>query len=352
MNKINYEHIYVLGVDGGGTSTVADLADIAGRTLGRGRAGASNAKAVGLEAAERALVEAISGAFAQAGLERRVVAAVCLGPAGFDRPEDRQILEQWNQEHQWGENLILRNDGELVIAAGIPSGSGIGVIAGTGSIAVGILRDESGRVLKRTRAGGWGHVLGDEGSAYGVAVAALRLTARRCDGRSPIPSGGDPLTNRILNALGIDQPSGMIGRVYGGDLDRSAIAALAPEVVAAVEDGDEAAGREILDRAGIELAETAFAVAANLGLIDRSRFVVDPDRNNINTNINTHQSATPLALAGGFLLSTPRVRRALIDRLAELGLAVDPREVPEPVVGAVRIALEAIDPSRSNFKKS
>lgn len=350
MNIKDSEQIHVLGVDGGGTSTIAHLADGAGRTLGRGRAGASNAKAVGLKAAERALVEAISGAFAEAGITPRIVAAACLGLAGFGRPEDQQILDQWNQKHQWSENIILCNDGELVIAAGTPGGSGIGVIAGTGSIAVGIARDESGRVLKRARAGGWGHVLGDEGSAYGAAVAALRLTARRCDGRSPIPAAGDPLTKRILSALGIDQPSEMIGRVYGGDLDRSAIAALAPEVVAAVEEGDEDAGREILDRAGSDLAETAFAVAANIGLIDRSRIVVDPDCKNINSK--THQGAIPLALAGGFLLATHRVRRALIDRLAELGLAVDPRDVPEPVVGAVRIALEAVDPSRFQSKQS
>jgi N-acetylglucosamine kinase-like BadF-type ATPase len=366
MNKKYTKHVYVLGVDGGGTSTVARLADGGGRILGAGRAGASNAKAVGWDAASRALAGAISAAFADAGVERSSVAAACLGLAGFDRPEDRRILDQWNQENQWCENLIVRNDGELVIAAGTPSGSGIGVIAGTGSIAVGILRDDSGRVIKRTRAGGWGHVFGDEGSAYGVAIAALRLTARRADGRSAIPAAGDPLTKRILNALNIDQPSGIIGRVYGGELDRSALAALAPDVVAAVEEGDEEAGREILDRAGRDLGETAAAVAANLGLFESEnsalrlgaeRAAVDANPVPIDGERRFDESACmnrtsfkdffrgpiPLALAGGFLLATPRVRRALIERLVELGIAVDPREVPEPVVGAVRIALDAID---------
>ena len=85
----------LLGVDGGGTSTEAWLAEPGGAVLGRGASGPSNAKAVGLEAARRALEAAIRAAFDDAGIEPAPVDAACLGLAGFDRPDDRAILAGW-----------------------------------------------------------------------------------------------------------------------------------------------------------------------------------------------------------------------------------------------------------------
>ena len=114
------------------------------------------------------------------GSIRAPVDVVCFGLAGFDRPDDRQLLAGWADQARWGNRLVMVNDGDLVVAAGTPAGWGVGVIAGTGSIAVG--RAPDGRTA---RAGGWGHLIGDEGSAYGVVLDALRLVARRWDGREP-----------------------------------------------------------------------------------------------------------------------------------------------------------------------
>ena len=80
----------------------------------------------------------------------------------------------------------------MVIAAGTTEGWGVGVIAGTGSIAVGRTKDG-----QTARAGGWGHLIGDEGSAYSVVLDALRLVARRADGRDTQVVGRDPLTERM-----------------------------------------------------------------------------------------------------------------------------------------------------------
>ena len=88
----------LLGVDGGGTATEAWLAEPGLRVIGRGTSGPSNAKAVGLDAAARALDAAIGAAFRDAGLEPAPVAAACLGLAGFDRPDDRRILIGWADE--------------------------------------------------------------------------------------------------------------------------------------------------------------------------------------------------------------------------------------------------------------
>ena len=184
-----------LGVDGGGTSTIAWLGTSGSRVLGRGKAGPSNAKAVGEEVAHRALTWAISAAFADADLPPEPAAFACFGLAGFDRPDDKKLLARWVEKAQWAERSSFVTDGDLVVAAGTPAGYGIGVIAGTGSIAVGTAPDG-----RKARAGGWGHLIGDEGSAYRVVLDALRIVVRRHDGREPRREAPDALTDGLCAA--------------------------------------------------------------------------------------------------------------------------------------------------------
>ncbi|MCA1686725.1 MAG: N-acetylglucosamine kinase, partial [Planctomycetia bacterium] len=248
----------LLGVDGGGTSTVAWLASPGGRVLGRGTSGPSNAKAVGPSPARGALERAIAGAFADARLARVPASSACLGVAGFGRPEDHALLRAWSEELGWSTALLPVTDGDLVVAAGTPQGWGIGVIAGTGSIVVG--RAAGGRTA---RAGGWGHLIGDEGSAYAVVLDALRLVVRRADGRDPKPAGDDPLTRRLCLALNAASPPGIVAALYDSAFDRTRIAALAPEVLAAA--GEEPALTDLLlVPAGAALAWQARAVARAL----------------------------------------------------------------------------------------
>lgn len=310
---------WLLGIDGGGSSTTAWLADATGKVLGRGSAGPSNVKAVGVPVGLEALRVAASGAIAEAGIGQEPIAVACLGLAGFDRPEDRQLLQNWNAETIRANRLVLVNDGDLVIAAGTPEGWGIGLIAGTGSIAVG--RAADGRT---TRAGGWGHLLGDEGSAYAVALAGLRLTARRADGRVPGLDREDRLTEPICKAVGVSEPAGLITAVYGRPMDRAAIAALAPMVVEAAERGDRSADA-ILHVAALDLAAMVEAVARSLGLAEDGQL--------------------PVGLAGGFLLGCPRIRRRLLDDLAgrRPGRPVEARDVPEPAAGAITLARRELE---------
>src|SRR5262249_56331240 len=111
---------------GGGAWAGAWLARAGLRILGRGSAGPANAKAIGLEAARRALDAAILAAFDAAGLVPAPVDVACLGLAGFDRPEDRRILAGWDDEARWADRLGLVNDGDLVGAGGGPRGGGGG----------------------------------------------------------------------------------------------------------------------------------------------------------------------------------------------------------------------------------
>ena len=247
------------------------------------------------------------------------VDVACLGLAGFDQPGDLQILACWAEEAHWAHRLVSTNDGDLVIAAGTPEDWGVGVIAGTGSIAVG--RTPDGRTA---RAGGWGYLIGDEGSAYAVVLDALRLVARRADGREPLPGGRDLLTERLCAALGVIQPSEIVATIYTPDFDHSRMASLAPEVVAACVACPEAA-RRLLAPAGGALAEMVVAVARSLGWLS---------------------GVLPLAVAGGFLLSATAVLQAMTAGLTQQGYQPAVTLVPDPVRGAVLLAARALAAER------
>lgn len=294
-----------LGIDGGGTQTTAMLAQ-GDQLLGRGSAGGSNLQAVGVSRALSALDLAIAEAFKNAGRARVTVGAICLGLAGADRGPEKQLLAEWAKTKHIAKSIRVTNDGALLLAAGTPEGWGIAVIAGTGSIAVG--RTSNGRFA---RSGGWGYLLGDEGSGYALAMDALNAVTRAADGRG----GATPLTDRFLAAMGLTKPQDIIAAVYRGSWDRAALAALAPIVLATAAEGDEIADC-IVDRQAGELAHVIAAVAKTLEL-----------------------SSFPLALAGGALLGSEYYRLKLTEILKVRSIKVDSVQlVPEPAWGAVRIA--------------
>ena len=303
----------VLGIDGGGTGTVVLLAARTHggwKALGRGESGPSNRQAVGTPAALAALDEATDRAFAAAGRERVQVRAACLGLAGAGRPGDQEIVREWATRANLAADVQVIEDAALLLAAGTPAGWGVAVVAGTGSMAY--ARGADGRTA---RAGGWGPLLGDEGSGYAIALAGLRAAARSADGRAQ-PT---PLTDRLLAAYGLTRPEELIGVVYRGG-DRAALAALAPVVLDAAEAGDPVAEDIVRDAAG-ELASAAAAAARQLNL----------------------GSAFPVALAGGLLVASPGYRDRFLAALTERGLTVGPVAlVTEPAEGAVRLALDRV----------
>ena len=297
----------LIGLDGGGSKTLALLADAEGRVIGRGGAGASNYQNIGATAAWVALDTAIAAAFADAGLEQSAVGAVGLGLAGVDRPEDRALFEGWAAGRFGGAPLVIANDAELVLAAGTPAGWGIALISGTGSIVFG--RSPHGEMA---RAGGWGHILGDEGSGYAIGVDALRTIMRAFDGRGAATA----LTEAVLAHWSLKTPPDLVGRVYRESDSTAEIATLAALVDAAAGNGDAVAA-DILHAAGRDLAITVEAVARGLAL----------------------PIPMPCALAGGVIVKGQQVRAAFLAAVDALGLRLGPiTPVTEPAQGAVRLA--------------
>lgn len=302
----------VLGIDGGGTTTIGLLANReTGEVLGRGSAGPSNIQAVGVETGLKSLDDCVDRAFAAANLPRATVAAACLGLAGIDRQEGLDVIHGWAARVALADDVTVANDATLLLAAGTPEGWGLAVIAGTGSIA--FVKDEKGTV---GRCGGWGYTLGDEGSAYFVALTALKAACRAHDKVGP-PT---VLLDRFVKAMAVDGPPDFIPAVYRGAWDRSAIAGLAPMVLDAAAEGD-AVALAVVNEQSSELAKTAAGAVRNHGLA---------------------ANGFPVALAGGVLLHSETYRTRFLETLHSLGLAPGPVAlVPDPAAGAVVLARRA-----------
>lgn len=301
----------VMGIDGGGSKTLALLADEDGQVIGRGLAGPSNYQVEGIRAARTALQAALCQAFAAANVPVRRLAALCLGMAGVSRPADRQWLDDWLGEEQAADQVEIVTDGALLLWAGTPQGWGVGVVSGTGSIAMGSTPDG-----KWARSGGWGPQLGDEGSAYAMGLAALHAVTQAADERGPATL----LTAAVLEAWKLPEPASLVGYVYQQGESHRRIAGLGPVISQAAAQGDGAA-LEIQNRAALDLASMAVAVVRQLGLT----------------------GGVPCALGGGVLVYNQAMVRGLIEAARRDNLNLEPVEkVSEPAQGALRLALRAV----------
>lgn len=291
----------LLGVDGGGSKTRALAADAQLRLLGDGVAGTSNLQVAGVDGAGAMIAAAAAAALAQAGRPDARPHAVCLGLAGAGRPADRERLLAWARAHWPDVPCAVVSDLEPVLAAGTPRGWGVAVISGTGASCLGLAPDGSS-----AKVGGWGFLLGDEGSGYDLAARALRLATQTADGRAEAHA----LLQALLAHCGLAEPRELIAHVYAGPLAPAAIAAMARPVLALAAAGD-ADARALVEGCADELARAAQAAARRLDLV-----------------------APPLALAGGLLGASPQLRDALAARLGWAPVTY----VDDPARGALVLA--------------
>lgn len=292
-----------LGIDGGGTKTVAVVVDARGAVRGRGAAGGANQESVGIRAALAAVRCAADQALRAAG--GVAPCAAWIGLAGVDHPADVTRFQARLQ--RLARRVHVSNDAELLLAA-LPGGIGVALVAGTGSIALG--RNAAGETA---RCGGWGHVFGDEGSGYALGSGALRAVARAADGRGPSTT----LTEMILRAWELSEPGELMARVYQA-FDKAEVARLAPLAFAAARAGDEAANALVAHEAA-ELARQGCAVAEMLRL-------------------GCGGAALPVALGGGLLTHSPVYRRRVFERMAAAYRCKPVAVVKEPALVAARAA--------------
>jgi N-acetylglucosamine kinase-like BadF-type ATPase len=240
-----------MGIDGGGTKTLAAILDVQEGCVHLGHGGPSNPDSAGVQAAGSALLRTADSAARAAGIELAQLDVAVLAIAGTDTESlDRHV-------HATApESWIVVNDVVGAWATATGAAPGLAVISGTGSNVFGVGADGHA-----WRAGGWGHVLGDEGSGYWIGVRSLAAVLHDRDASGPHTALGDAALE-FFEVGGVQE---LIALVYGKPLHKSEIAAFGAEAARLARTGDEIACGIYRAAAG-ELAAQVRAVIEHAGL--------------------------------------------------------------------------------------
>ena len=304
----------ILGVDGGQTSTKCVLMDADGRVLGHGTgAGLIHLAAEGgPERMRQALRGCISSAFADAGIEARSLEAIGLGLSGITSATapEAETVRKLVAETFAPRVVVVENDAYTALLGAHAGGPGVAAISGTGSIVCGI--NARGDLQ---RAGGWGWLLGDEGSALWIGRRGLMAALRAVDEIGPATA----LVGRFLSHFEIGDMPAVKPIVYRSDFGAKGFAALAAVVSDAARGGD-AVAQGVIANGGAALAELVSAVVRRLG----------PD------------AALPVAPVGGAFEHVHGLRDGFARELARLapGCPVIDAQAP-PMHGAALMARRA-----------
>ncbi|MFJ6535255.1 N-acetylglucosamine kinase [Paenarthrobacter sp. NPDC091711] len=288
----------VIGLDIGGTKTRGVRFED-GSPVSDQSAGSSNVQNVSREVAAANLAE-LFGKIGGGHIDQ-----VYAGAGGIDTDEDAQALADLIAPHAPGARITVVHDSRLLLAAGGAS-TGVAVIAGTGSAAWG--RNDAG---EEARAGGWGYLLGDEGSGYWLGREAVRHSLRRMNQGLE----ADQLSRALLDSVGVDEPGKLIALFHSPDTGRRFWAQQARLVVEAADAGDEVS-TALVEQAGRDLADLAEQAVRQLGLDG------------------------PVILGSGLGMNVPRLQDAFRAKLAENGITDVRILQQDPVFGVPRLVAE------------
>ncbi|WP_042222330.1 N-acetylglucosamine kinase [Oceanobacillus manasiensis] len=245
---------YYIGIDGGGTKTHALLADGNGTIISQAISGASNPNAIG----EQQLIEVFQSLFKELdneeGTRLKKVKVVYAGIAGSANPANRTILEAILASILPQAKIVVEPDAICALYSGTYGKAGIVQIAGTGSIAYGM--NESG---EQERVGGWGYLIGDEGSGYAIGRAGITAALKSLDGRE------EPtiLLKMLYDHFNVSHPQELIKSVYDAEQPKSVIAPLSRIVFQAYLKDDPVA-QTILEQSAKDIASQIKALYRKL----------------------------------------------------------------------------------------
>jgi N-acetylglucosamine kinase-like BadF-type ATPase len=299
----------VLAVDAGNSKTDVAVVAADGEVLATARGGGFRPPAVGVGPAVDALAEAVTRAFAAAGVTGVDHVSACL--ANADLPVEEEELSAALHARAWGTTVEVRNDTFAILRAGVTEPRGVAVVCGAGVNCVGMRPD--GRTA---RFPALGRISGDWGGGWALAEEALWHAARAEDGR------GEPtaLARTLPAHFGLDSMYALIEALHLRHIEPVRRHELAPVLFATAADGDPVAGA-VVDRQADEVVAMATVALTRLDLLGER---------------------TPVLLGGSVLAARhPR----LDDRVRELLAARAPKAVPRvvtapPVLGAVLLGLD------------
>ena len=246
--------MYYCGWDGGGTKTEVCVLDENGRGAASAVFGPLNINGADRDTVERSARDCVAFMAAQAGglpAFRNLV----IGMAGVSNESAASAVRAFVRKAGYEGSLALLGDQEIALSGAV-DGPGAVLIAGTGAILFG--RDAAGNTF---RAGGYGYLIDDGGSGYAIGRDILSAVARAHDGRDQETC----LTKKAFDALNVRDVGQMITWLYAPGTGKKEIAALAPLLLPALEEGD-AAAQAIAEKAARDMSELVTAGWKRAGL--------------------------------------------------------------------------------------
>ena len=294
-----------LGIDGGGSTLRVAVVNRRLESLCSLTESSANPNLIGHDAAQALIRRSIGDVLERANLQPASIRAAAIGVAGAASTHSRDWLLQTLEPALPATMLIPSSDLEIALVGALAKSCGILLLAGTGSAVYGI--SPAG---ERLQIGGWGYLLGDDGSSYWIGRQLLRHLISVHDSGSSVES--DALSRHCLHALGLKQPRELIAWLYRAEEAPAArIASLAGVVSEAASEGD-AEAIQILEQAATLLVAQAAVLQRRLAYDD-----------------------APIAFAGG-LLDNDNTISDLVSK--ELGLVKRPVAKYPPVIGAALLA--------------
>ncbi|MDD2430263.1 MAG: BadF/BadG/BcrA/BcrD ATPase family protein [Firmicutes bacterium] len=250
---------YVLAVDGGQSTTLSVIAKTDGTILGAGLGGPANHlhEEGAKERCKKSIRDSLLGAMLEADLKSVSFDHVVLGMTGATDLMKSLIWEVL-RDYTTLEHFQFEHDSVTAWAGGTGGEPGVVVIGGTGSVALAV--DSKGN---RARVGGWGYYMGDEGSAYQIALMALSAATKGYEGRGPKTT----LSQAFVDHFGVDDLWGVHAKVYSSEMDRADLAKLSKIVGDGANKGDQVC-LNIMSKAAHELALLVIAAAAKVDFTD------------------------------------------------------------------------------------
>lgn len=266
---------YYLGIDGGGTKTVAIICDENGTLVSHYVGKSINYNSIGTDNARKNLKETVDGVLE--GKNITLSSAFIGMPALADRAD-----EKFTQELCGGiidcPKIAMDSDVYIGLEAMKCDGAAAMVVSGTGSMAVGKL--DNGKII---HTGGWGYILGDEGSGYALGLEAVKAAICGAEGSAK----STVLTQKVLEYFNITDIDALIDIFYDPPISNSEVAKVAPVLFECAKNGDDVAN-EIIERHSALLADTVAAL------------------------LNKMPCGTPLGMWGGILINCEMFREKFV----------------------------------------
>jgi len=312
---------YVIGVDGGGTTTTAALADLKGKILNIGESGYSSPRNVGIEMTAANIAKGI-GKVLPKDKKIKILSTFTGLPAveeEFKSKKDKikkELLKYKEVSPIFQGKIIIGSDQIVAFCSGTEKKDGVLLIAGTG----GVVHGWKGK--KEAKASGWGW-LADEGSAFWTGQKVIQAILKNIDGRGKKTL----LTKLVFQKLKVKTIEELLFKVYSKNFKKT-IPSFSIFCDTASKGGDEIA-KEIMLEAGKELALAGKTIIRKL---------------------NFQKIEFPLVLVGGMFKSKIPLEtvKKEIKKIAPKAEFIQPKE--EPIVGAIKLAIEQVKKNNENFK--